>query len=310
MSRAPAQGTPAEATAEAPAEAIRVAPRRFSDARIRLFRTVERLAVLAGGRRLYRRTSLAPGRFRVRREVLEAPGLPEGLDGYRVAQLSDLHAGPFMGAGDLRHVVDEVLRRAPDLIAITGDLITRDWREALTVLDDLARLRAPDGVFAVFGNHDYKLRQEHRIAAAYAERGIRFLRNESVRLASGPCVVGLEDLEEGRVVDLAAARAGVRPGDVELVLCHNPLGARGLAREGCLAVLSGHTHGNQMNLPLLRRLGPEHPGQRLEHGPTTLVVSHGLGVVGFPLRVGAPAEVVELVLRVPRAGGSGDADAR
>ena len=287
--------------AGARADSMRVAPRRFSDGRVRLFRTVERLAALAGGRRFYRRAFLAPGRFRVRRERIEHPALPAALDGYRVAHLSDLHAGSFLGTGDLRHVVDAVNRAEPHLVAQTGDLITRDWREALTVLDDLARLRARDGVLAVFGNHDYRGRQEQRIADAYAARGIRFLRNACVRLDSGLCVVGLEDLEEGRVVDLAAARADVRPGDVELVLCHNPLGARGLAREGCLAVLSGHTHGNQMDLPLLRRLGPDHPGERVEHGPTTLVVNHGLGVVGFPLRVGAPAEVVELELRVARA---------
>jgi len=84
----------------------------------------------------------------------------------------------------------------------------------------------------------------------------------------------------------------VQAGDVEIVLCHNPRGASAIAGAGCTAILSGHTHGTQVDLPLLRRLGPQHPGLRLELGPTTLIVSRGLGVVAVPLRVGVPAEVV------------------
>jgi hypothetical protein len=149
----------------------------------------------------------------------------------------------------------------------------------------------------VFGNHDYRDRLEGRIAEAYAARGVHFLRNAGARpLGDALVVTGIEDLEEARELDVAAARALLEPGDVELCLCHNPRGARVLARPGCVAVLSGHTHGMQVDLPFVRRLGPDHPGQRVELGPTTLIVSAGLGVVGAPWRVGAPAEVVLLEL--------------
>ena len=109
-------------------------------------------------------------------------------------------------------------------------------------------------------------------------------------------ITGLEDLEEGRVVDVAAARKDLRSGDTEIMLCHNPRGARVLARQGCAAILSGHTHGTQVDLPWLRSLGPDHPGLRVEFGRTSLIVSRGLGVVGAPLRINAPAEVVVVEL--------------
>lgn len=277
-----------------PAGEIRVPPRRFGRGRIRLFRGVERACAWLGGRALYRRLHLAPGRFRVREERVEVRGLPAGLAGLSLVQLSDLHAGSFLGRGDLRAVVDEVRRLDPDLVVLTGDFITHHWSEVLPLVEDLAGARGRLGTFAVFGNHDYKDRQEGRIAGALEAHGVRFLRNDRVLLERDGerfALVGLEDLEEGREVDLERARRGLA-GELELVLCHNPRGAPALARLGARLVLSGHTHGLQVDLPWLRTLGPQHPGLRVELGDTTLIVSRGLGVVGLPLRVGAPAELV------------------
>ncbi|MDF1838279.1 MAG: hypothetical protein P1V35_10450, partial [Planctomycetota bacterium] len=97
--------------------------------------------------------------------------------------------------------------------------------------------------------------------------------------------------------DPARAREGMLSGDLELMLCHNPLGAKQLAHDRCIAILSGHSHGSQIDLPWLRTLGPVHPGLSLSLGVTTLIVSRGLGVVGVPLRVGAPAEMVWIEMR-------------
>lgn len=262
----------------------------------------ERCAALCGGRRLYKRLALSPGRFVVREERLEVRGLPTAFEGFTIAHLSDLHGGSFLKGGDLEHVVAAVNALAPDVIVFTGDFITHAWSEALPLLVDCAHLRARDGVFAVFGNHDYRGRNEGRIAAAYLACGIRFLRNDCVyveRDGTRLAFVGLEDLEEARAVDVAAARRSLRPDDVEIMLCHNPSSARLLARPGCAAILAGHTHGLQIDLPYLRTLGPKHPGLRVVIGTTTLIVSRGLGVVGLPVRLFAPAEVV--VVRLARA---------
>lgn len=274
---------------------VRVPPRRHSALRIGLCALLQRGLRALGGRFLYRRLHLAPGRFELRRETVRVAGLPASLDGYLVAQLSDVHAGAFVGPGDLRHVVDAVRAEAPDLVVLTGDVITSHWRESLLVRDDLARLEPPDGAFGVFGNHDYHDREEGRIVAAYAEVGWTFLRDETARVERGDgalAIVGLEDLEEAKRVDLEAARRGVRDGDVELVLCHNPEGARVVAREQCAAVLSGHTHGGQIVLPFGPPLGPPHPGDRRDLGTTAAITSRGLGALVLPFRRGAPAEVV------------------
>jgi len=288
---------------------VKVTPRRFSSARLALFRVIEHTCVLLGGRAFYRRCHLAPGRFRVREERVEVAGLDAALDGFAIAHLSDLHAGPFLGRGDLAHVVETVNREGVDLVALTGDYCVHHHEEALRILPDLARLEARHGVFAVFGNHDYKGRQEGKIAAEYGAHGIRFLRNASARIeveGGALAVVGVEDLEEGRLVDLQRARADLEGGDWEVALCHNPRGGPWLARGRCAVVLAGHSHGGQVDLPLLRGLGPPHPGLRVELGPTTLVVNRGLGALGVPLRVGAPAEVVVVRLAVSNERAAGE----
>jgi uncharacterized protein len=272
-----------------------VPPRRHGLPRRAFFRAVELGAQLLGGRAFYRRRFLAPGRLVLREERVRVPGLDARLEGFTLAQLSDLHAGPFLGRGDLAHAIESVQRRGCDLVVITGDFITHAWSDALRVLDDLAALRTRHGTLAVFGNHDYRGRLEGRIAAEAALRGIRFLRDESLRLEHAGAhlsVCGLEDLEEARVLDLERARAGVAPDEHEILLVHNPGSARLLAHPRCALMLCGHAHGAQIDLPFLRNLGPAHPGARLQAGATRVLVSRGLGVIGVPLRVRAPAEVV------------------
>lgn len=278
-----------------------VPQRRHTKFRLAAFRAVEGVARALGGRRFYRRRFLSARRIAVREERVAVRDLPPALEGFTIAQWGDLHAGPFLREEDLGGAVEVTRGLRPDLFVLTGDYITHTTDEGLGLERAFARVEPRLGSFAVFGNHDYRGRREDELTRAYASAGVRVLRDECARVPVGDAtlaIVGIEDLEEAKQVDIDRARRDVRPGDVEVVLCHNPAGARRFAREGCVAVLSGHTHALQVDLPLLRRMGPKHPGLRVQLGDTRLVVTRGLGVVGLPLRYRAPAEVV--VLRLER----------
>lgn len=284
-----------------------MAPRRLSLLRRATFFLAEQLAARLGGRRLYRWCCLSEGRLRVRRETIEVAGLPPSLEGLSVLHMSDVHGGLFLGEGDLDHASELVRHLEPDFVCWTGDYIVRRPAEIAGVLPALRRCTGLLGTFAVFGNHDYKERREGEIAAALAESGWTFLRNECVQLevrGERVAVGGIEDLEEGRGVDVAEATRCFASSALCVGLSHGPQAAPEFARCGAHVVLSGHSHGTQVDLPLLRELGPAHPGLRVELGATALIVNRGLGVIGAPVRVGAPAEVVLLTFRRPAGGHS------
>lgn len=277
-----------------------IAPRRFSRFRIAVFATIERICVLLGGRHFYRWRYLSPKRLGVRDIELPIPAGAAALDGLVIAHLSDIHAGPFLAKGDLGAVVDLIEQRRPDVVCWTGDYVTHGIHNVQPVIPELRRCVGKLGTFAVFGNHDYKKRREWEMTAALEPDGWTFLRNSSHQLeVNGGTVAfaGIEDPEEGKVVDVAAAMAEARSADLVIALSHGPRGAPAFAEYGVAAVLSGHTHGSQVDLPFLRDLGPAHPGLRIELGSTTVLVSRGLGVVGMPLRTGVPAEVSFVTLR-------------
>ncbi|MEM9380390.1 MAG: metallophosphoesterase [Planctomycetota bacterium] len=279
-----------------------IAPRRFSRLRIGAFAAIERFAVLLGGRRLYRARYLRRARLALREVRIEVPGLPPALDGFRIAHLTDVHGGPFLAAGDLADAATLVEEAAPDVVCWTGDYVVHGIDNARPIEDDLARCVGTRATFAVFGNHDYLHRREGAFIDAMGPRGWTFLRNGSASVeVDGACVAfaGIEDPEEGKVVDVDAALAGTEDADVVVALAHGPRAAPAFATRGARVVLSGHTHATQVDLPFLRDLGPAHPGLRVELGDTTLVVGRGLGVIGAPLRWGVPAEVVLLTLRRP-----------
>jgi hypothetical protein len=268
-------------------------PRRHRWPRRALFRTVETAARLAGGRRFYRSVFLTSPRLRERREdVAVVAGLPEELLHCTIAHLSDFHGGPFLRSRDLLPLVERVNALEPDVIALTGDFMTHRTEEGIELIGAFAGLRARRGIFAVFGNHDYRRRREGEMAEAMARLGIVTLRNAHAMVMPQLAIAGIEDMEEGKVSDLDAALDGVPPGAVRLLLSHHPGALASASERGVSLVLSGHTHGGQVNLPILRRLGPPHPGDRIERGSTTLLVNHGIGAIGVPFRWKAPAEIV------------------
>ena len=241
----------------------------------------------------------------IRRVPLRIAGLPPGLAGLRIVQISDLHVGPTLRRDTVAAVVAHVNALTPDLIVITGDLIDGFVDQLAPELTALAELRAPLGCFFVTGNHEYFYRadewvdflrglgctvlvNEHRVV----ERGgARFL-------LAGVCdESGAEHLTAHRH-DLDAALAGAPDVDVRLLLAHRPDCAPRAAARGFDAQLSGHLHGGQLfpMTALLRATLPYIAGVYDVAG-MQLYVSRGAGYWGPSLRLGAPHEIalVELV---------------
>jgi predicted MPP superfamily phosphohydrolase len=234
------------------------------------------------------------------------PGLPADADGLTVVQISDVHLGTLRG----RALLDTVLRRVgeldPDVVAITGDLIDGDAGVVERLLPGLERLRAPLGVFAVLGNHEYYAGRE-RSRKLLADAGYTVLDNASAEVAPGVFVAGVPDprgsAQTGEAeADLPAALAGLDPAAAVVLLLHSPEMEAAAAAAGVDVMLNGHTHGGQIwpfHL-LVKRAYPSLAGV-YGHGSMTQVVSRGAGTWGPPMRLLAPSDVVRLTLRSPLA---------
>jgi predicted MPP superfamily phosphohydrolase len=252
--------------------------------------------------------------YSVEEVVVKIPGLPRALDGFSIAQLSDVHIGVYTGDPELA-IAEELLRKAkPDLIVLTGDLLDNDPRLAPKLGRFVRRLPglAREGVVAISGNHDYFAGVEE-MAAAITGAGARILRNDA-HVIGGPgagfALLGVDDVwarREGAGPDLERAvralpRLGGRVAPAldlpRILLCHNPSFFAESAGQVALQ-LSGHTHGGQINLGI-RPADYVLPGGwvagRYDQSGSVLYVNRGFGTVGPPARVFAPPEVTRIVL--------------
>ncbi len=246
-----------------------------------------------------------PRRLVVRQVELHPPHWPQHLDGLRLGIASDLHAGvPYAGLDAVARVADTLNAQAPDVHLLLGDYLdsSQILRRRLApeaVAEQLGRLRAPKGTFAVMGNHDWR-HSGDRIWRALDAQGIPVLEDEAVELG-GFWIVGLADLRF-RAPDIPRALAQVPHGEPMIVLSHDPDTFPRIPGRVSLT-LSGHTHGGQVAIPLLRRpLMPSRYGERYARGHIVeggrhLYVTHGVGTSGLPIRFLAPPEVVILTLR-------------
>ncbi len=230
------------------------------------------------------------------------PGLDPAHDGLRIAQLSDVHVGPRTSPAVIRGAIEEANAFAPDLVVLTGDYLSRSRGEVEGVRALLGGLAAP--TVAVLGNHDVWL-DPAGTAAALRGHGYAVLENAwtRLRLRGAPfTIVGVGDHLTGRE-DVAAAVRGLPAGRPPLVLAHGPRTAdrlRGLDRP--LVCLSGHTHGGQINVPILTPLflasmREPYARGRFSLGAVQLYVNRGIGMSGIGLRVNSPPEVTLATLR-------------
>ena len=235
---------------------------------------------------------------------LEVPlaTLPPSADGLTIAHLSDVHLGTILGPHFLDRLIERTHELKPDLVVITGDLVDGDAGVVEEMLPQLRTLRAPKGVFAVLGNHEYYAGRD-RSRALLDSAGFRILDNTAEELLPGLHLAGVPDARGSAQTgaaeaDLAVALDGVGEDAAVVLLQHAPEAERAAAEAGVDLMLNGHTHGGQL-WPfhyLVQRAYPHYAGT-YRVGQMTQVVSRGSGQWGPPMRFLAPSEIYLITLR-------------
>ena len=281
-------------------------------------RFLERTAVLvsatpfvaAGYGLLYERQNVEVVRQRVR-----LARLPKAFEGFRIAQLSDIHLGPFTTANYIRRCVAITNGLEPDLIALTGDYVCWDPKAQGEAVRVLAGLRAPHGVFGCMGNHEADVGIEDSITRLFAAQGIRMLRQERAPIRLGDEMLNLIGIDNGNDVApdaeqqvegdrrLQQLKALIMPDTVNILLIHSPqtFGDREL---GIDLTLAGDTHGGgQLSLDFIHRglnlgslVGVPYIRGLYKNGGEQLYMNRGIGITGLPIRFGARPEITMLEL--------------
>ncbi len=242
--------------------------------------------------------------------------LPEAFDGFRIAQLSDIHLDLFTEPFFLRHAIHKINALRPDAVCLTGDFVTElrtfpkypiqaAWKCA-AMLKTIECRR----VFAILGNHD-TLVNPVEISNALSHHGILVLRNDNAMIEHNGArlwLAGLEDALDGNPEPDKAIPERIRGlrNEPVLLLCHEPDYADHLLRrqvgQSVSLMLSGHTHGGQVRLPFygpitLPLMGKNYVEGLFRLGGMQLYVNRGLGAIGVPFRFDCPPEITDITLR-------------
>jgi predicted MPP superfamily phosphohydrolase len=246
--------------------------------------------------------------------TLPVNGLPAALSGLRIGLVTDVHRSRWMSDDDVVHAVNMLMVARPDLIVLGGDYVTWGDRQYIgPSAEVLGHLSAPHGVFGILGNHD----DDHQMPAALAAKGVEVLKDARTRVTINGESLELVGIRfwTRRGFDIAPLTRGAM--GTTILLAHDPRRLTEASALNIPLVLSGHTHGGQVVLPLVGAIAaqkfPIVAGiGRL--GTTTMFVSRGIGTVYVPVRLNCPPEVAVLTLQsenlprnADRAGLSNDA---
>lgn len=267
-------------------------------------------AAVAAGDTLF----VEPRDLQARRVDVFLKRLPEAFEGFRIAQLSDLHCGPYVGRAGVARAVSLALSFAPDLLALTGDYVSHP----LTLRNGPAGARHVEfcaevlgqqkqlAMIAVLGNHDH-WNDAGIVAEGLKDAGVTVLRNASTSLERGGSriwIAGIDDAFVGQA-DLRSTLRGVPSSEATVLLAHEPDYADHSSRFPVDLQLSGHSHGGQVRLPgigapILPPMARRYPMGLYRVGMLQVYTNVGLGVVNPPVRFCCPPEVTFLTLRRDR----------
>lgn len=256
--------------------------------------------------------------YRVRLVKLKLPNLPEAFNGYRIAQLSDIHSGSFANSNPLKKAIKLLLSEDPDVIFFTGDLVNSKTDEAKRFIPELRQIKAKDGVFSVLGNHDYgdyvpweskeaKAQNLQNLVDLQKSFGWNLLRNQNHILEKDGqqlAIIGVENwggaMRFPKYGDLDFAKKGVEHIPVKLLLSHDPSHWDAKVRPehpDIDVTFSGHTHGFQFGIEIpgfkwspVQYVYKQWAGL-YEEGNQKIYVNRGLGFLGYLGRVGILPEI-------------------
>ena len=230
--------------------------------------------------------------------------LPQELDGFKIAQITDLHVGPTIGRKYTQQVVEMVNRLQPDLIALTGDFVDGTVSHLKTAIAPIATLSAKHGVFFVTGNHEYYWGVDDWIKV-FRDFGARILLNEHVVITEQGkeiVIAGVTDHSAGNIrpehqSDPGKALEGAPKQAVKILLAHQPASYKGASAAGFDLQISGHTHGGQF-FPwnIVVKLAQRYYKGLNKHENMWIYVSRGAGYWGPPHRFTVPSEISLLKL--------------
>ena len=231
--------------------------------------------------------------------------LPERFEGFRITQLTDIHHSDILGIDEVQRVVHLAQQTKPNIFVLTGDYTTTYRRYIEPCAEALSKLNAPEGVWAVLGNHDHYTDPE-LTTRAFDRHHITVLNNLNTNVHNGPDTFQLAGIDDWswNGTDWKKAFAGLNNELPTILLSHQPAVLEFPQTQQMSLILSGHTHGGQIKLPWLGPLARfatkdlKYAQGLFRYGEVQLYVSSGTGVIGLPIRMGVRPEIT--VLRLMR----------
>ena len=247
---------------------------------------------------------IEPYNYRISETDIYIRDLPSTFENFRITQLTDIHHSRILGLDEIRRVVNLAQQTKPDMFVLTGDYSTSYRRYIEPCADVLSALSAPEGVWAVLGNHDHYTDPE-LTTRALQRNHIAVLNNANTTLRRGSDAIQLSGIDDWtwNGTDWVKAFAGLKPNTPTILLSHQPTVLDFEQTKDVSLILSGHTHGGQLKFPLLGAPASlftrdmRYARGLFRRGETQLYVSTGTGVIGLPVRFGVRPEIAVLRLR-------------